>query len=393
MIGWIDATAGAAGDMLLGALIDAGVPLEVLSDAVDAIAPEPIRLRTERVVRGGMSATKCHVEFDDSETHRTWATIRALLLAADFPDGVRALAFATFERLAVAESQAHGVAVDDVHFHEVGALDSIADVVGVCAGFSHLGLTSVTVSTIAVGAGRIETSHGSLPVPGPAVTRLLLGAPTTAGPHTRESCTPTGAALLRTLATTFGPQPSMTVTAQGTGAGNDDPATHANVVRLLLGDPVGQGVTPLVECGPLVIEANVDDLDPRIWPDVLAALFAAGASDAWLTPIVMKKGRPAHTLSALVADDRADAVRAAMFAHSPTIGLRESRIGKTVADREMTRVEVDGHSIGVKIARCGGRVVNVQPEYEDIARAAREAGVPVKRMMARAIAAAEPLWD
>ncbi|GAA0628197.1 hypothetical protein GCM10009547_34810 [Sporichthya brevicatena] len=234
MIGWIDATAGAAGDMLLGALIDVGVPLPVLQAAVDAVAPEPIRLRSERVVRGGVAATKCHVDFAPSDTHRPWASIRARLVAADLADGVRDRALAAFERHARAESEARDIAVDDVDFYEV--LDSFADIVGVCAGFEHLALESLTVSTIAVGARILAGPPESLPLPGRVLTRVLRDIPTTAGPMPRGSCTPTGAALLRTLADSFGPQPPMTVRAEGIGAGTDDPDTHPNVVRILLGD-------------------------------------------------------------------------------------------------------------------------------------------------------------
>ncbi len=232
---WVDASSGASGDMLLGALVGAGVPVEVLATAVEAVAPEPITLRVETVRRGALAATRCHVDVADSTTHRTWHDVRGLLDAAALDEPARALALRVFERLAVAEAAVHGTSPDDVHFHEVGALDAIADVVGVAAGFVHLGATDVTVSPVAVGSGAIQSAHGTLPVPAPAVAELLRGAPSYAGVVPMEMCTPTGAALLTTLATAWGPQPAMSVDTIGVGAGGRDPHGHANVLRLFVG--------------------------------------------------------------------------------------------------------------------------------------------------------------
>jgi uncharacterized protein (TIGR00299 family) protein len=390
VIGWVDATAGASGDMLLGALLGAGVPEEVLSSAVAAVAPEPVVLRTERVVRGGLAATRCHVEVADSTTHRTWRDVDALLVAAPLVEPVRRSARAVFHRLATAEAAVHGTTVEEVHFHEVGALDALADVVGVCAGTAHLGLDALVVSPVAVGSGRVRGAHGDLPVPVPAVTELLRGTPSYAGPGVGESCTPTGAALLTTLAASFAAQPPMTVAAVGVGAGGRDPATHANVVRLLVGEPTGDLALPAPR-GAVGLEANVDDLDPRLWPNVLAALLAAGASDAWLTPILMKKGRPAHTLSALVGAGSLAAVRREVFRQTSTIGVREVRYAKTALDREMREVTVDGHRVAVKVARLDGEVVNVQPEYDDVAACSAATGRPVKAVLAEAAALAHRL--
>ena len=388
MIGWLDASAGASGDMLLGALVGAGVPLEVLSAAVAAVAPEHVGLRAEQVVRSGFAATRVHVEVADSTTHRTWRDVEDLLDAAPLDDAVRERARATFERLAVAEAAVHGTAPADVHFHEVGALDAIADVVGVCAGLAHLRLDRLVVSSVAVGSGQVCGAHGVLPVPPPAVVALLRGVPSAAGPGGgSELCTPTGAALLTAHATTHGAQPAMVVDHVGVGAGGRDPQTHANVLRLLVGEPTDEGPA----AGALVLEANVDDLDPRLWPPVIAALLAAGASDAWLTPIIMKKGRPAHTLSALVPTTRAAAVRTEMFRQTSTIGLRETHVGKTALERRMGSVDVDGQPIRVKLAVHEGRVVNAQPEYDDVARAADVTGRPIKDVLADAVAASRPL--
>jgi uncharacterized protein (TIGR00299 family) protein len=394
VIGWVDASSGASGDMLLGALVGAGVPTDLLGRAVLAVAPESVDLTARPVTRHGFAAIQVEVTVADSSTHRTWRDIRALLQGASLSDGVAARALATFERLAVAEAAVHGTSPDEVHFHEVGALDAIADVVGVCAGIEHLGLDELVVSTVAVGAGRVRGAHGAMPVPPPAVAELLRGVPSYAGPggsDVGELCTPTGAALLTTNATSYAPQPPMTVIAVGVGAGGRDPGSHANVLRLFVGEPVRDGAHGTTD--PLLLEANIDDLDPRLWPNVIAALLAAGASDAWLTPIIMKKGRPAHTLSALVAADRAEAVRTEFFRQTSTIGLRETAIGKTALDRAMRTVEVDGHVVHVKLALHHGQVVNAQPEYDDVSAAAAATGRPIKEVLADAVAASRPLLD
>ena len=386
---WVDASSGASGDMLLGALLGAGVPLEVVSATVETIAPEPVALRAEQVTRNGFAATRCHVEVADSTTHRTWRDVRTLLESADLAAPVRHLALRAFERLAVDEGAVHGHDPDEVHFHEVGALDAIADVVGVCAGFAHLDADRVVVSPVAVGSGSVRSAHGTLPVPPPAVAELLRGVPSYAGPPSApamELCTPTGAALLTTLATGWGPQPSMATGSIGVGAGGRDPAGHANVVRLLVGEPTGAGALA-ADAPPLLVETNVDDLDPRVWPAVIAALLDAGASDAWLTPILMKKGRPAHTLSVLCPSAVAAQVRTVVFTETSTIGLREQPLGKHALDREMVAVDVDGHRIAVKLARHEGVLVNAQPEYDDVVRAAAALARPVVDVLADAAAA------
>jgi uncharacterized protein (TIGR00299 family) protein len=386
VIGWLDCASGVAGDMLLGALVDAGVPLDVLQAAVDGVAPEPVRLRAEEVHRAGLRATRVHVEGTDSATHRTWADVRALLERADLPGPVRHRATAAFAALARAEAAVHGTTEDDVHFHEVGALDAVADVVGVSAGLEHLALEALHCSPVALGGGTARTAHGRLPVPGPAVVALLTGVPTYGGPADVELTTPTGAALLSASVTGWGPQPPMRVTAVGTGAGARDLPGHPNAVRLLLGEPVTTAAAA-VPGGALVLETNVDDLDPRLWPGVLARLLAAGASDAWLTPILMKKGRPAHTLHVLTAPAHAEAVRRVAFTETSAIGLREHVVGKHALARETSTVDVGGQVVRVKLALLDGAVVNAQPEFEDVAAAAAALGRSVKEVLARAVAA------
>ena len=385
---WVDASSGASGDMLLGALVGADVPLDVIQAAVDAASPEPVTLRVEAVTRNGFAATRVHVDVADSAHHRSWRDVRTLLLESALADDVRDLALRVFERLAGAEGSVHGHDPLDVHFHEVGALDAIADVVGVCAGIIHLAPTAVVLSPVAVGSGSVRTAHGTLPVPPPAVAALLTGVPSYAGPPgapATELCTPTGAALLATVATSYGPQPPMTTRHVGVGAGGRDPEGHTNVLRLLVGAPVEQ------HDGPddlLVLETNVDDLDPRLWPDVITAVLAAGALDAWLTPILMKKGRPAHTFRALTRPDRAHDVRTAIFRETTTIGIREYPVARHALPRETATVSVGGLDVRVKLARLDGVVVTAQPEYDDVVRAAHSLGRPIRDVLAEATATA-----
>ena len=378
MIGWIDGGAGASGDMLLGALVDAGVPLGVLQDAVAALPVEPVLLRAEPAVRAGLGATRVHVDCPPTDVLRTWADVRRLL---DGHDG----ALEVFARLATAEAAVHRVAPDAVHFHEVGALDALADVVGVVAGFAHLGLTRLSSSPLSLGSGTTRGAHGPLPVPAPAVLALLRGVPVQAGPALHEATTPTGAALLATLVDAWEPLPPLVPVRVGVGAGGRDLPEVANVVRLVLGEPVG------AQPAAVVLETNVDDLDPRLWPGVLAALLAVGASDAWLTPVLMKKGRPAHTLSVLCPTPRAAAVRDVVFRETTALGLRETGVVKHALDRTETSVDVGGQRVRVKLGLIDGEVVNAMPEWDDVAAAAAALGRPAKHVLRDAHAAAADL--
>jgi uncharacterized protein (TIGR00299 family) protein len=380
-IGWLDLSAGASGDMLLGALVDAGVPLDVPAAAVAALPVEQIRLITEQVTRHGLGATRVHVHTPESSTHRTWADVRALLAEADLADPVRAGALRVFERLAVAEGRVHRVEPEAVHFHEVGALDALADVVGVVAALDHLGLQRLTASPVTLGSGSARGAHGVVPVPGPAVLELLAGVPVLAGPVPAETCTPTGAALLAASVDEWTTLPPMRVQRVGSGAGGRDPAELPNLLRLVLGEPAGPA-------GALLLAANVDDLDPRVWPGVLTDLLGAGASDAWLTPILMKKGRPAHTLSVLCPPAAVDAVQEVLFAATSTIGLRRQPVDKVALDRTEDSVTVLGGRIGVKLARSSGRLVNVSVGFDDVAALAATLQLPVKEVLRAATAAA-----
>jgi pyridinium-3,5-bisthiocarboxylic acid mononucleotide nickel chelatase len=381
---WVDATAGVAGDMLLAALVDAGAPLAVLQDAVDAVIPESVRLASAEVSRAGMRATKVDVHPTvQDQAHRSWLDIRALLERADVALRVREQARRVFQRLAEAEARVHGVVVDEVHFHEAGSWDSIADVVAVCAALDWLGVTSVSCSAIALGSGRVAAAHGHLPVPVPAVLEMSAGWRVLSGGE-GELATPTGMALLTALAQESCDLPAMSVRAFGVGAGTADVAGRANVVRVVLGERTGRPDDPMS-----VLETNVDDMDPRVWPTVLASLLAAGAADAWLVPIVMKKGRPAHTLAVLAPAHRRDVLRGLMFELTSTIGVREVVVTRTALDRFWVPLPVAGGQVRLKVAHRGGEVVHATPEFDDAAEVAAERSVPVRRVLEEAVAAAE----
>jgi uncharacterized protein (TIGR00299 family) protein len=372
-IGWIDGNAGTSGDMLLGAIVDAGVPLALLQENIDRFELG-ITLRSEIVTRAGLAATKVHVDVPETATLRHLPEIVALLQRLD--GAARQRSVATFERLARAEAQVHGTSIDEVHFHEVGALDSIADVVGVCAGFAALCLDELHCSTLSLGSGTTRGAHGPIPVPAPAVLAVLAGiAPIAAGPAPYESTTPTGAALLAEWVTSWGPMPSFTLGATGMGAGTKDTDAVANVCRLLIGTTTSVPGTDVGAGEPVIqLEANIDDLDPRVWPEAIDAALRAGALDAWVTPIVMKKGRPAHTFSALAPIGSIDAVIETIFRETSTIGIRRHRVDRTVLERSESSIDHHGHAIRIKTATRNGEVVNRSVEWDDVVAAATALG-------------------
>jgi uncharacterized protein (TIGR00299 family) protein len=386
---WVDATAGVAGDMLLAAFVDAGAPLAILQGAVDAVMPESIRLASAPVSRAGMRATKVDVHPTvKDQARRSWRDIQALLEQGDLAVRVREQARRVFQRLAEAEARVHGVAADEVHFHEAGAWDSIADVVAVCAALDWLEVTSMSCSAVALGSGRVAASHGDLPVPVPAVLEMSAGWRVLSGGE-GELATPTGMALLTALSQESGDLPAMSVRTVGVGAGTKDVPGHPNVVRVALGDRTdrpGQPDDPVIMS---VLETNVDDMDPRVWPTVLASLLHAGAADAWLVPIVMKKGRPAHTLAVLTPLDRRDVLRRLMFELTSTIGVREVAVTRIALDRFWVPLPVAGGQVRLKVAHRGGEVVHATPEFDDAAKIAAERSVPARRVLEEAVAAAE----
>ncbi|HEX8347504.1 MAG TPA: nickel pincer cofactor biosynthesis protein LarC [Actinoplanes sp.] len=392
---WIDASAGVAGDMLLGALIDAGAGLEAIQRAVDAVVPTAVRLSVSAVSRAGLHAVHVDVRpLVADPPRRTWSAIRHLLARAALPERARDRATAVFARLADAEAHVHGIPVEDVHFHEVGALDSIADVVGVCAALEDLGVATVSAGEVAVGSGRVRTAHGDLPVPVPAVAQLARGWRVRAG-GTGELATPTGMAAIRALAECCEDLPPMRVDAVGVGAGRRDTPGRANVVRVVLGDRTpaatsdsrAEAAAPL-EADVVLLEANVDDLDPRLWPEVLAGLLRCGAADAWLVPITMKKGRPAHTLSVLCHPDRTDVLRDRIFRDTSTLGVRYGAMRRYALPRAFVDVDVADGTVAVKVGHDRGVIVQVMPEFDDVAALARRLGRSERQVLAAAAAAA-----
>ena len=385
---WVDATAGVAGDMLLAALVDAGAPLVTVVAAVNAVAPGSIAMTSAQIRRGGMRATKVDVRpVAEEQAHRSWRDIRALLEQADLSVRVRDWAQRVFLRLGEAEARVHGVAADEVQFHEVGGWDSIADVVGVCAALDCLGVTSMSCSAVALGSGRVTTAHGELPVPVPAVLELSGWRVLSGGEG--ELATPTGLALLTALACESCDLPAMSVHTVGVGAGTRDVPGHPNVVRVVLGDRIDRPAEPADPPVMSVLETNVDDMDPRVWPTVLAALLDAGAADAWLVPIVMKKGRPAHTLAVLTTAGNRDELRRLIFELTSTNGVREVAVTRIALDWFWVPLPVTGGRVRVKVAHRGGEIVHATPEFDDAAEVAAERSVPVRRVLEEAIAAAE----
>ncbi|MFC0532683.1 nickel pincer cofactor biosynthesis protein LarC [Phytohabitans kaempferiae] len=388
---WVDAGNGAAGDMLLAALLDAGASLDTVRAGLDRLGL-PLTVDVTQVRRHGFRAAHVLVRAPESHVHRGLSDVLAILARLAGP--ARDFAVATFTRLAESEARVHGSTVDEVHFHEVGALDAIADVAG-CALALHdlalLGDAMRVVSPVAVGSGTVRSAHGPLPVPAPAVADLLTtaGAPLAAHRATMELCTPTGAALLVTLATAWGPPPAMTPTSVGVGAGTADPPGHANVLRVLVG--TGASTLDGAEEADLVqVEATVDDLDPRVWPDLLEELRAVGAADAWCVPALMRKGRPGQVLTVLVDAARVDLVCRTVFAQTTTLGLRLHPVRRRALRRDTLAVTVAGHEIRVKRGFLGDAPVTVQPEYDDAAAAARASGIPVAHILDAARAQALP---
>lgn len=384
----MDARAGVAGDMLLGALLDAGASLDAVVAAVEAVLPGAVRLTVAEVRRAGMRAAKLDVGVvARDQPHRDWTTIRAMLTDAGLPERVRADALAVFGALAAAEARAHGIDVESVHFHEVGAWDSIADIVGVCAALADLGVSDLAVGTIGLGSGTVRAAHGEVPVPVPAVLELAAGWPVHAGGE-GELATPTGMALLTALGRPSAAMPAGTVHRIGIGAGSRDVPGRPNVVRVVLGDFAPTNADAVGAAPAVVLETNVDDLDPRLWPGVLDSLLDAGASDAWLTPILMKKGRPAHMLHVLCDPDAAAALRGRIFELVPTLGLRETPTTKHVLDRAWVSVSVGNVEVRIKLGLRAGRIVTLQPEFNDVAELARALGSPERAVLADAGAAA-----
>jgi uncharacterized protein (TIGR00299 family) protein len=389
-LAYFDCFAGVAGDMVLGALLDAGGSAEALRGGLAGVPVDPFELEVTRVERGGIGATHVRVRVGRSPVVRTWAYLRGALSEADLPAPVRDRTLAIFGRLAEAEALIHRKPVDQVHFHEVGAVDAVVDVVGSALLLHDLGVTEVWASAVATGTGLVRGEHGMLPVPAPAVLELLRGVPIYSGGVTAELTTPTGAAILAATAGHFAELPPMRVAAVGYGAGDRQHDELPNLLRVVLGERTERGVAG--DSG-LVLEANLDDMTPELAPWVLERLFEAGAADVWFTPIHMKKGRPGITLSVLCAPGTDAAVRDLLWHETSTLGVRGLPVRKWMLERRVLTVELPGGKVRVKLGLDGGRVVNVAPEYADCARLAGQTGRPLKDVMARAQAAALAALD
>lgn len=384
-LAWLHCFAGVAGDMLLGACLDAGADLCAVRAVLDSLDVPGLQLEAETVLRGGIAATQAVVTVTDAAPQlRTLGEVLACLDGARLPGAVRAQATAVFSALAEAEAQVHGTSAEAVHFHEVGALDAIADVVGVCAALADLGVGRLVASPIATGVGATVGAHGVLPVPAPAVVALLRDVPIVGRDVGVELTTPTGAALVRTLAHDFGPVPAMVVRATGFGAGTRDPDGLPNVVQLVIGDPATEepstaGGEPLV-----VLDTNLDDVTGEVLAHAQARLLEQGALDAWLTPITMKKGRPGVQVSVLCREVDRTRLQEVLVAETGTLGVRAHIVDRWSASRRLGVVDVDGAEVGVKIARS-----RVKAEFADAAGAASSLGVPVREVARRAQEAAE----
>jgi uncharacterized protein (TIGR00299 family) protein len=329
--------------------------------------------------------SKAHAHGHD-DAHRDYAEIRRLLKQADLDADVRALAAEIFAAVAQAESKLHGVPLDRIAFHEVGAYDSIADIVGASAAIVSLAPASISSAPPVLGSGQVRTAHGIVPVPAPATAELLADVPVRAEGH-GELTTPTGAAILATVVDRFGALPPLRLKAQGFGPGTRELSDRPNVLRVLLGEPLGQ-LLPDSPAEEVLLESNIDDMNPQLHEPLLTALLEAGALDAWSTPILMKKGRPALTVSALAAPESAEAVARAFFENSTTIGLRTLPLGRTVLARSSAKLKTTYGQVAVKLSALDGRVMAATPEFEDCRKLARAAKVPVRVVLAAASAAA-----
>lgn len=372
--------------MLLGALVDAGVPLERIRRAIAALGLDQIELSAVKVQKMGISATKVSVHAPHEHVHRHLPDIERILGASGLDEPVRAPALATFRALAEAEAAVHGQPVEQVHFHEVGALDAIADVVGVMAGLACLGAASVSCRAIPLSHGTVRCAHGLLPVPAPAVMRLADGLPTEPLDIDGETVTPTAAAILRTVVTHWGSAPAQRISAHGYGAGSKD-FPRANVLRLVLGErQAGTASAPDVDT-LVVLETNVDDMNPEWLPPLLQRLLDGGARDAWIAPILMKKGRPAHTVSALAEPDQAAALREVLYAHTTSIGVREYPVQRHRLARTSVAVATPWGEVRVKVVTLPDGSRRGAPEHDDCLALSAASGVPLTRLYEAALSA------
>jgi len=397
---YFDCFAGAAGDMLLGALIDLGLPLATLDERLAALGVPGYALSARRVVKRGISATQFRVRVEEAagghdhhhghehgHNHgRSLAAIEGILRDAPLPPGPRDRALRAFRRLGEVEAGIHGVPVEEIHFHEVGAVDSIVDVTGYFLALDLLGVERVVASPLPVGRGFVDCAHGRMPVPAPATAKLLEGIPVVDNGVEGEVLTPTGALLLAESAEAFGPMPPMRLSAVGYGAGERD-GPLANVVRAFLGEGSSAPRSDAPPGAVSVLEANLDDMRPEIVPHVIEGALARGAVDAFALPALGKKGRPAHLLTVLCPPERRAELVRFLFRETTTLGVRHREAERATAERDWLEVDLPWGRVRVKRARFEGEVVNVAPEYEDCRGLAERAGVPLKEVLDAALAA------
>ncbi|MEN3303301.1 nickel pincer cofactor biosynthesis protein LarC [Pseudonocardia sp.] len=380
MILWLNPFSGISGDMFLGALLDLGAPVDEVREAVAATGLTGWQLDVEQVSRGALTAARARVRVADTATERSAAALLEMVGRAR-PTPVAALATRAVRAIADVEGRLHGVPVADVHLHEIGGADTVVDTVGVAAALHLLGVREVHCGPLAIGAGTISGSHGVLPLPAPATAALLAAAEAPIEPSgaAGETVTPTGAALLLAAGARFGPVPAMTLGGVGYGAGGRDVPGRPNVLQALLGRGAEAGTSvPMV-----LLETNVDDVTGETLGHLLDRLLAAGAADAWITPIVMKKSRPAHTVHVLVAPERVAECERLVLAETGSLGLRRSPVDRLALPRRTSTVEVDGHPVRMKWGPWGGK-----PEHDDLAVAADALRLPLREVAERARRAA-----
>ncbi len=385
-IAYFDCFSGISGDMLLGALVDAGCELRALEAELRRLPLTGWNISARKVSRRGITATQVTVETAEEHRHRGLGTILELIEKAGLHARVMRRAHKIFQRLGEAEARVHDIPVEKVHFHEVGAVDSIIDIVGACVGFGMLALEDFYCSPLNVGGGRVETQHGVLPVPAPATAELLRGAPTYSSGISSELVTPTGAAIVSTLASQFGPLPAMTIASIGYGAGSRELNEQPNVLRMFVGEaaarqsPAGQGWDEEIT----VIEANLDDMNPQIYGYFVERALESGALDVFAVPAQMKKNRPGQLVTVLCEPAKVDRLVELIFRETTTIGVRTYAVRRRCLERESVPVETSWGTIRVKVSRSNGRILNAAPEYEDCQRIAAARGLPLKEVLAEA---------
>jgi hypothetical protein len=383
-LAYFDCFSGISGDMLLGALLDAGVPLAHLQTQLQALDLPGWELTSEKVWKNGMAATYAKVRAQDTTTHRSLSTILGIIEKSTLAESVKAQAAAIFNKLGEAEASVHDVPLEKIHFHEVGAIDAIIDITGACIGFAQLGIERFVCSPLNVGGGTAKMAHGILPVPAPATARLLIGKPTYSNGVQKELVTPTGAAIVSTLCDTFGPQPAMSVAAIGYGAGTADMENQPNVLRLMFGESAEKSASVTDETIH-VLEANLDDMNPQIYGYFLEKALAAGALDVFATAVQMKKNRPGMLVTVLCKPQDADKLAKLLFEETTTLGIRSHTASRRILPRESVSVSTQFGDVRVKVARVNGRIQHAAPEFDDCRKLAEEKNVPLHRVISEAM--------